>query len=109
MYQAPIKSTKCGHNFCEKCLVNVKAERRRWSCPECRQDHVCSIDTLPRAYFVEKFVEKFKKQAEQPMTEPKNLFGICEKHNRALEVSKFMSDRLKTFILYGFISIDYRL
>ena len=92
VYEGHIISTKCGHNFCEKCLVNVRGVRKRWPCPQCRQIHVCTIDTLSRNYLVEKFVEKFKKQAKQPKPEPNNLFGNCEKHKRALEVRKSLSD-----------------
>ena len=76
--------------------MTVRNVRKRWSCPECRQIHTCSIDTLSRAYFVEKIVEKFKKQAEQPKHGPKSQFGTCEKHNRDLEVRKFLSNVERT-------------
>ena len=89
LYESPIKSTKCGHDFCEKCLMDVKGNENQWSCPQCRKIHRCSISILSRNFSVERFVEKFKKQA---MTKSNNLFGTCERHNRAVEASKFFAD-----------------
>ena len=89
MFESPIRTTLCGHNFCERCLINIKKDWREWSCPECQQVYSCSIETLPRAYLLEKLVEKIKaKQKEEPVPKQRNLFGNCGKHNRALEVSK---------------------
>ena len=67
----------------------MKGNRKRWQCPECRQIHVCSVDSLSRNYLVEKFVEKFKKQAEQSIPSPDEKIEFCEKHNRPFEASKF--------------------
>ena len=92
LFESPIKTTKCGHNFCENCLLDVRGNKKQWSCPQCRKIHRCSISNLSRNFLVERFVEKFKKQAEQPITKPSNLFGTCERHNRALEASKFFAD-----------------
>ena len=89
VFTPPIRSTLCGHNFCEQCLIEITRDKDRWSCPECRQIHNSQIDTLARAYFVEKCVEKFKKkQIKQPVSKSKNEFGTCKIHNRAIEISK---------------------
>ena len=39
------------------------------------------------------------------MIEPKNLFGTCEKHNRGLEVSKFLYDPVSGALSSAFFSI----
>ena len=85
MFVSPIRSTRCGHNFCERCLIDVTNGQESWPCPECRQNHDCPIEDLARGYLIEKCVEKLKKKQEE---QPKNIFGTCTKHNRAFEVSK---------------------
>ena len=84
-FQSPIRITRCGHVYCEKCLQDVRngVQTRRWRCPHCRKQHNCSVNSLTRNYHLEKLVEKFKK--EKPTLEPRNLFGTCKKHDRAIE------------------------
>ena len=95
MFETPIRTTDCGHSFCEKCLIDLRRDREEWDCPECRHVHSCSIGTLSRAYLLEKLVEKFKtKQQEQPVTQH-NLPGNCRKHNRAFEISELSSVKIK--------------
>ena len=83
IFKSPIRTTLCGHMFCEACLLDVSKGEARWLCPECRKLHECSVDTLTRNYRFENFVEKFNK--EQPVLKPKNLFGTCKTHDRAIE------------------------
>ena len=85
MFRPPIRTTLCGHNFCERCLLDVKRDREEWSCPECQQMYSSSIETLPGAYLLERFVEKLKAKAVQS---PRNLAGNCGKHNRTFEISE---------------------
>ena len=85
MFEPPIRTTLCGHNFCERCLMNIKSDREEWRCPECQHAYSCSIETIPRAYLLEKMVEKFKAKQQEQLS---NFFGNCRKHNRAIEVSK---------------------
>ena len=95
----PIRITPCGHNFCEKCLIEISRGKEQWSCAECRKIHNCQIDTLVRAYLIEKCVEKLKKkQVEQSILMPRNEFGTCEKHNRAIEISKLSGPISEKFI-----------
>ena len=92
MFVTPIRTTICGHNFCEKCLIDLRRNQGEWACPECRHLHNCSIETLTRAYFIEKMVEKFKaKQRKQPVPLQRNRPGNCGKHNRAFEISELYS------------------
>ena len=89
MFESPIRTTLCGHNYCERCLIGVKGDREEWACPECQHVYNCSIETFPRAYLLEKLVEKIKaKHEEEPVPKQRNFFGNCPKHNRAIEVSK---------------------
>ena len=81
----PIKTTQCGHNFCERCLDDIfnrsrRHYQRRWACPDCRQEHDCSVDSLPRSFLIEKMVEKFKKSSE---------CGFCPMHGLVFEIRKF--------------------
>ena len=89
----PIRSTQCGHNFCEKCLVEMSVEEG-WACPECRQIHHCLISDLARGYFIEKCVEKFKKKEKQPISTHIS-FGTCKNHNRGIEISEFQKSLRK--------------
>ena len=50
---------RCGHNFCHACLVANIQEEGEWPCPECRTIQTKTIDSLTRARFVERAVEKF--------------------------------------------------
>ena len=84
-FEPPIKITQCGHMYCEKCLLGSTKGEQRWHCPDCRKLHECDINSLARNYHLEKLVEKFKK--EKPK-KSKNPYGICTKHNRAIEYRK---------------------
>ena len=80
LFELPIKSTKCGHSFCQKCLISLwKRSLEMWQCPECRKIHECSIFSLSRNYALEKIVEKIKNQPKEP--KPKN----CEKKRTRTE------------------------
>ena len=83
MFQPPIRTTRCGHNFCEKCLNDVSNDDHRWACPECRRPHNCSVDSLLRNFFIEKMVEKFKKPKQQT-----NEYGSCKKHGLEIQIRK---------------------
>ena len=85
MFRPPIRTALCGHNFCERCLIDVKRDREEWACPECQQVNNSSIETLPRAYLLERLVEKLK---AKPVAPPRNSSGNCGKHNRAFEISE---------------------
>ena len=78
--------THCGHAYCEKCLLDISKGEQRWHCPECRELHNCTVDSLTRNYPFEKLVEKFKKDLPKPT--PQSPFGTCEKHDRAIEYRK---------------------
>ena len=77
MFQSPIRITYCGHMYCEKCLFYVSNDEQIWHCPDCREEHHCAVSSLTRNYHLEKLVEKFQKT--------RNPFGICKKHDRAVE------------------------
>ena len=59
---------------------------QRWACPECRKEHNCFVNSLPRNFLIEKMVEKFKKQQET--STQKFEFGSCQMHSRAIEIRK---------------------
>ena len=86
IFQSPIRMTHCGHMYCEKCLLNISKGQQRWHCPDCQTLQNCAVNSLPRNYRFEKFVEKFKKNQSKP--EPENVFGTCKKHDRAIEYRK---------------------
>ena len=83
IFQSPIRTTQCGHLFCERCLFKVTKGEQRWLCPECRTPHQCAVNTLIRNYRIEKVAEKIK--MEKAILRPRNLFGTCLKHDRAIE------------------------
>ena len=56
--QPPIRTTLCGHNFCEACLINSSQGRPNWKCPECRRLHECPVEFYARNYLIEKLVRK---------------------------------------------------
>ena len=85
---SPIRTTQCGHNFCEKCLIDISNNDQNWACPECRREHHCPIKSLPRNFLIEKMVDKFKQQQEKT-SKPRSEFGSCQKHSRAIEIRKF--------------------
>ena len=88
LFRSPIRTTQCGHNFCEKCLNDIFANGHlgRWACPECRQEHDCPVNSLPRCFLIEKMVEKVKKQSQ---ASSKCEFGSCSKHSRMIEYREF--------------------
>ena len=85
--------TNCGHVYCEKCLLNISKGEQRWHCPDCRTQHNCAVNSLPRNYHLEKFIEKFKKDQSKPKPAPKSSFGICKTHDRAIEYRKYIFER----------------
>ena len=56
--QPPIRTSLCGHNFCEACLINVSQGQPNWKCPECRRLHECPVEFYARNYLIEKLVGK---------------------------------------------------
>ena len=56
--QPPIRTTLCGHNFCEACLINASQGKPNWKCPECRRLHECPVEFYARNYLIEKLAGK---------------------------------------------------
>ena len=81
-FQSPIRITRCGHVYCEKCLLDVSNGERRWFCPDCRELHNCTVNSLTRNYHFEKFVEKFNKEL---IPKSRSLYGACPEHDRDIE------------------------
>ena len=79
--------THCGHNYCQKCLLDFSKGEQQWNCPVCCEQHNCAVNSLPRNYHLEKLVEKFKENqpGPKPILKPRNVFGTCKKHDRAIE------------------------
>ena len=51
-FVAPVRSTTCGHNFCQKCLTQlVESSEAIWLCPECRTDQIDGPKELTRNFF----------------------------------------------------------
>ena len=78
--------------YCEKCLLDSSKGEQRWHCPDCRTLHECDVNSLARNFHLEKLVEKIKK--EKPIPKPKNQFGTCTKHDRAIEYRKFIASTI---------------
>ena len=100
LFQSPIRTTQCGHNFCEKCLNDIfdNGHLGHWACPECRQEHNCPVNSLPRCFLIEKMVEKVKKQG-QASTECE--FGSCLRHRRMIEYREFKSSADNFYLWYN--------
>ena len=59
-FATPVRLTDpCGHNFCQKCLVQVYEGSDKWKCPECRTGQNKTPGRLARNRFVERAVQKF--------------------------------------------------
>ena len=54
--------TQCGHNYCERCLLQVSGGRRNWECPQSRVAHNIAVKSLPRNLLIERMIEKIKNQ-----------------------------------------------
>ena len=80
-YQPPICMTRCGHSFCQKCLLVACPDSRDWSCPTCKHVHDCSVRELPRNFFAEQIVESFRAQ-------PSGEFGVCTYHQQEITLRK---------------------
>ena len=83
--------TRCGHVYCEKCLLEISQRNRRWHCPECRKLHDCAINTLARNYRFEKLVEKFKGELAKPKSETINPFELCDIHDFPKSIRKYQN------------------
>lgn len=104
MFQSPVRITQCGHNFCDSCLNDIRqrALPRAWFCPECRQEHRYTVESLPRNFFIEKMVEKFRSKQKTAIFE----FGSCSDHNRTIEVRKF--HQFKSWLHFAWIYVKLR-
>ena len=59
-FTAPVRITRCGHNFCQECLTRmIPAGETIWNCPECRMEQNQAPEELARTFFLERTVEKF--------------------------------------------------
>ena len=64
-FTAPVRITRCGHNFCQGCLTKmVTAGNTTWACPECRKEQNQAPDELAQNFFLERTVEKVKAARE---------------------------------------------
>ena len=108
IFQSPIRMTHCGHVYCEECLLNISNGEQRWDCPDCRTTHNCAVTSLPRNYHLEKLVEKFKKDQSgpKPIPKPRNVFGICKKHDRSIEYREWIT-HFNYFGLMRAFSMDH--
>ena len=87
LFVPPIRMTACGHVFCERCLIQVANRESYWHCPESRQVHRCTVESLPRNYRLERLVEKFQ---NQPQSEPQPEPETCDTHDRIIEIREFV-------------------
>ena len=90
---------RCGHNFCHACLVANIQEEGEWPCPECRTIQTKTIDSLTRARFVERAVEKFNSKKSETKAAcathgmPYSLCKIIQIMTQ-LELLKYISHKL---------------
>ena len=58
-FNAPVRMTRCGHNFCQGCLTEMMpAAEDTWPCPECRTEQNEAPEDQARNFFLEQTVEK---------------------------------------------------
>ena len=88
-FTAPVRITKCGHNFCQQCLTEmVPAGEATWPCPECRTEQNQAPEEQARNFFLEKTVEKFLSMRET----------MCAAHGSQKKLRKFFySNRFLRF------------
>ena len=76
-FQPPICMTRCGHSFCQQCLLAACPEPIGWPCPTCKHVHNHPATALPRNFFAEQIVESFRAR-------PTGEFGFCEDHQQEI-------------------------
>ena len=80
---------KCGHNYCESCLITVRNGQEEWQCPETRQPHRKNIENLTRNYLVERFLDAYRKEQKEKTESCDD--GVCDIHQRPFELCKFLN------------------
>ena len=82
-FVAPVRSTTCGHNFCQKCLTQlVESSEAIWLCPECRTDQIDGPKELTRNFFLERILEIFLKKTQSTRKK------TCEAHGSQRKLRK---------------------
>ena len=57
-FTSPVRTTTCGHNFCQNCLEPLKTETR-WRCPMCMMEQFQRPENLARNFALERILKKF--------------------------------------------------
>ncbi|KAK2862900.1 hypothetical protein Q5P01_002433 [Channa striata] len=67
----------CGHNFCKTCLDHLKrqAERGRFRCPECRDNHRCGI-TFQKNFKLANIADDYRHRRKASTSAPTALKSI---------------------------------
>ena len=85
LFTGNVRITKCGHNYCEKCLTAMISANEgtwdyedTWSCPECRTEQTEAPAELTRNYALERSVVNYKT-------------SICAAHDLKKKLCKYLN------------------
>ena len=98
--QPPIRTTLCGHNFCEACLINSSRGRPNWKCPECRRLHECPVEFYARNCLIEKLVGKISANNSNDLISGRRQseFGLIKLFYNEIVGSNRSSPSLRQFL-----------
>ena len=90
LFTGNVRITKCGHNYCEKCLTAMISANEgtwdyedTWPCPECRTEQNEVPAELTRNYALERSVVNYKNSTENICAAHDLKKKLCEYFNRS--------------------------
>ena len=94
IFTPPIRMTEhCGHDFCQKCLVEFVSDENEWFCPECRSVQSKQPDNLVRNRRVERAVESHNAISNQAN-------NLCSHHKLELSICKFLRFSVGEWLIF---------
>jgi len=90
-FMIPVRSTKCGHNYCQQCLIQLaEASNAILICPECRTEQGQVPGELTRNFFLERILDIFLKKTQSSRKK------LCETHGSQQKLRKWFKNIQKS-------------